>query len=90
MDDGLEEISGVAIRHDGKFWALAKPSRHHDVLRMMCAQGFGPSAMVGDQGFMTSAGCFVTRWQGHRIAFRAGQTKRQPYLESELFSEDVW
>jgi len=39
-----------------------------------------------DQGFVTSTGKFVDRYEAAEIALKAGQTKK---LESLLFSEDL-
>lgn len=67
------------------------PARHHSLLAPMhdlLGHRIGPE----DQGFTTSAGRFVTREEGLRIALASGQ----PMIDHPsrhatwLFSEDLW
>lgn len=89
--DGLiaETIVAAAIRHDGVVYSVPAPGRHHDVIRLMADQGFGPRCMH-DQGFVASDGRFLNRIGALRVAKEAGQIKRKTGPADKLFSEDLW
>lgn len=83
-----ENIIGIAIKtDDGEVHSLPKPARHMHLFAN------NPSwTGDGEQGFVTSTGRFVTRWQALRIAVAAKQCEFKLLRRSggELFSEDVW
>lgn len=88
-----ERIERAAVLKDGVVYDVERPLRHDAAIRKAfdALQDQGSSAStLGDheQGFVTSAGRFVGRWQAARIAFRAGQTPALKRLG--LTSEDVW
>ena len=81
-----EKIACAAIRdkvYPG-ICCVPVPLRHHDILRIF------PSAerVQCEQGFMTSAGRFVTRKEAMKIAKNADQV--DPTCREELFTEDLW
>lgn len=73
---------------DGKIFSVDRPGRHHDVIRIMTEAGSvdKPGRV---QGFLTSCGVFVTRYQAAKLAMRAGQIEK-PKWGRELYSEDLW
>jgi hypothetical protein len=84
-------ITGAAIVVNGVVWSLPAPARHCHLIRAWCDAHWtdGKPAFIGshEQGFVTSAGNFVTREEAAELAYCAGQiTERKP----TLFSEDVW
>lgn len=81
---GVEYITGVAIRQDGRVYQLGWPARHHTILHML-NQTIGLSEH--DQGFLTSLGRYVDRQEAAGLARAAGQTVSQ---RQQLFSEDLW
>jgi hypothetical protein len=90
-----ETVDRAAIWHRGRTYSVARPGRHHDVIRAMDSAGIDPAQ--GHQGFITNAGRFVDRKQAMQIAIAAGQLL--PLVQDgvpmertspELFSEDVW
>lgn len=88
-----ETIDRAAIWHRGRTYSVARPGRHHDVIRAMDAAGIDPAQ--GHQGFITNAGRFVDRRKARLIAEAAGQLLPVDDLGAvrqhpELFSEDVW
>jgi hypothetical protein len=87
-EEAEESIIAAAYRVGEIVYSTPRPGRHRQALDAAIALGVDPN--VGDQGFVTSTGRFVTRWQAARIAFIAGQTTRAPRLSTELYSEDVW
>lgn len=94
-----ETIERAALRTPaGVVYDLPKPGRHHDVIAHMADNGVG--AWDCDQGFTTSEGRYVDRFEAMDIARAAGQLlavqtdpdgidiRREP--SDRLFSEDVW
>jgi len=81
---GVEHITGVAIRQQGRVYRLSWPARHHMILHLL-------SQTVGlddhDQGFWTSRDRYVSREEAAELARAAGQTVSQ---RQQLFSEDLW
>jgi hypothetical protein len=84
-------IERAAILHRGQVYSLPKPYRHHNVIREMASFGFGQDAMW-DQGFVTSAGRYVSRDMAVVLAAIAGQITfpKRTNPQDELFSEDLW
>ena len=76
-----ETIVAAAILRPGHSTpdTLAQPSRHHNIIRMLAAQGVVPGEMAPDtQGFVTSTGRFVNRVTAYKIAAAAGQLIQTP------------
>lgn len=79
----MKRIKCAAIQQDGKIyegWA-----HFRIIIDMVEVQGIKPP-ITGLQGFVTEDGEFVTREEAAKIAFEAGQVRRQ---HSKLFSEDL-
>ena len=86
-----ETIDRAAIFYNGVIYAVPRPGRHHTVIAMMAGEGLPNEAMaLSNQGFVTSTGRFVDRYEGARIARSAGQIIREPTPPDMLTSEDVW
>ena len=82
-------ITQVAIKdHNGMIYALDKPNRHHDIIRVMAKAGV-KTPITGEQGFIDPNGRFVNRIEAAAIAIENKQIKE---LDSppNLFSEDLW
>jgi hypothetical protein len=99
-----ERIVAVAFRlPDGLVLTLPAPNRHYNVIHtveaikmprdakaeLVLGEGDDPARFV-DQGFLTSAGRYVTREEAMLIARARGQLIGQPRVPHMLFSEDVW
>ncbi|MGQ7794495.1 hypothetical protein ACUN0C_18985 [Faunimonas sp. B44] len=76
-------IDRAAIRYKGTIYSQHRPARHHDIIRYMHQQGFGPECMH-EQGFVTTDGRFVNR---REAAALVDQPLKWPPL---LYSEDLW
>lgn len=86
-----ETIERAAIFYNDTIYSVPRPGRHHTVIKMMYDDGFPTEAMaLKNQGFVTSAGRFVDRYEGARVARAAGQIIREPTPPDMLTSEDVW
>ena len=83
-------IVGAAIFHEGQIFWLEVPARHGDVMAALVKLGQKRAAVVGDQGFVTQNGDFLTRKEAREVAERYGQLKPNALQHEELFSEDVW
>jgi hypothetical protein len=87
----VETIERAAILYNGTIYSVPRPGRHHTVIRMMARDNFPNEAMaLKNQGFVTSTGRFVDRYEGAKIARAAGQIIREPTPPDMLTSEDVW
>ena len=95
MKDEVERIETAAIVDSkGVVHARPRPARHPHIMEWMSARGIRvkPGIIMADareQGFVTSAGRFVDRVEGAKIAKAAGQIERlkwPPYL----YTEDLW
>lgn len=80
-------IVAAAIKQGKLVYSVPRPGRHHNVMREMAAAGI-PIPIIGEQGFLTSDGLFVGRFEAKDIAVAAGQVGKTGM--AELFSEDVW
>jgi hypothetical protein len=84
-----ERIVAAAIMgSDGTVYSVPPPGRHHNVIASM-----GGKYRIDDdpkQGFVTSTGRFVERYEGKQIARREGQLLDRASPSPQLFSEDVW
>ncbi len=89
-----ERITGVALCFsDNPSDCLSDdaPARHHDLIRLACRIGYErDKVLAATQGFVTSAGRFVTREEALPIARSAGQIARKTEPADQLFSEDLW
>ena len=87
-----EHIVAAAVSDGKMVFSMQRPMRHGDVLESMLVE-FGLDAMeIGypdNQGFLTSEGRFVERYEAGKIACAAGQIEslKWPPL---LYSEDLW
>ena len=88
-------ITHVAILYNSKVYALAKPNRHHNVIRMIAEDNGVGIAGYDTQGFVNDKGYFLNRKQAYRYAKSVGQLDRSKhpsgsYDGDELYSEDLW
>lgn len=90
VKSGPTRISVAAIRFAGVIYALPRPGRHHNILRLMKALGVPPLRGKEEQGFLTSEGKFVDRKEGKLIAVARGQLIPRASKTSNLFSECMW
>ena len=52
--------------------------RHHDIFHRFNNKGdYEVSSLIADQGFYTSKGRFVDRYEGMKIAYEAGQVSEE-------------
>ncbi len=87
MDKPL--IHAVAIMQGDILYTLPKPARHHHVIAYIVAHVGKYNPNLGEQGFITDSGHFVTREQAAMLALASGQVTKLTD-PPELFSEDVW
>lgn len=100
--DGEVWIVGVAIKADGKIYAMGRPKRHHHILRWFRDIGLKNGTSI-DQGFLTNRGEYIGRKEAKILALQNdqyltdeqyAQKHNQPvgsrYKGSDLFSEDLW
>lgn len=86
-----EKILGPAIRHpDGLIYAIGRRGRHHHCIRYMNTLGRAGLSNTHDQGFVTTHGRYVDRFEALGIAQAAGQLIRKTPPPDRLFSEDLW
>lgn len=91
MARGEVSIVAAAIRLDGVVYSVPRPGRHDNVIHKIWEATKQTVPGSAEQGFLTSDGEFVNRWQALRIAHAAGQPCSRPLsLRAELYSEDVW
>ena len=84
------EIVGVSLKRGGEMYSLPKPSRHHDVIKMM-VENHNFNKVGGDfeQGFYDRSGAFLNREYALIRAFQTKQITKSLHLK-KLFSEDLW
>ncbi len=89
---GTRIIAAAIQEDDGTVWSLPAPNRHGDVFRYIHeVKGVNATCSKDDgtnQGFISSTGKFVTRFQARAIAVKYGQLERTRFRE--LYSEDLW
>jgi len=91
LDPNVEMIVRAAIHYDGTTYSLPAPARHHNVITLMIDDELpSESCALKNQGFVTSTGRFVDRYEGFKIAKAAGQLWRSSTPPNMLTSEDVW
>ena len=95
-------ITHVAMRNaSGIVWALPRPNRHSDVIRLVQDQNESLTGLV--EGFLTNTHEFLDRTHAWYEAFSCGQllppynpidpSQRRDEIMTEpgpLFSENVW
>lgn len=85
-----EFITEAAVRREGEVWSVPRPGRHHNVLQLVSLR-VGREREGWEQGFLTSSGRFVDRYEAFKIATAANQIiEKTPGPKGMLFSEDVW
>jgi len=85
---GYAKVYQAAIMYDGKIYSLPRPARHADVIRSIGGMS-GPHK----EGFIDSAGYWLTRGGAYIRAQRTGQIKRKDefvYVAGLLYTEDLW
>lgn len=80
------KVFQAAILHNETVYTLAKPARHHDIIRYMMEHGETYTS-ASPQGFIDTDGFFLPRDAAADLAFRAGQI---PEPKTFLYSEDLW
>ena len=88
LEIDLESIVAVAILYQNRIYSLPRPNRHHHLIQALRRSGF-PINVVKDQGFITSAGRYVDRIEGRKLAIQSGQLETT-ILPRMLLSEDLW
>lgn len=82
-----ERIIAAAIHQGGVILSLPPPARHHTVMRHMVDDLGVKAPVIGKQGFVTSAGRFVSREEAAQMAYANGQIRDDKPV---LYSEDLW
>lgn len=85
-------VVAAAIQIDGLTLTMPHPARHGDLISEAYRRGLASSdrpVQPDQQGFLTSEGQFVGRWQAARIAFHSRQISQRP-AGGELTTEDLW
>lgn len=92
--NSILQITHVAIQYAGKTYSLPSPNRHHHVIRMIASENGVGIKGPDVQGFLNSAGNFMSRRGALQLAKDNGQLKRkngpENYQGDELYSEDLW
>ena len=84
-------ITAAAIKQDGQIYrGLAFKERHHDVIRQMVQNFNLPRPIIGEQGFISDTGLFLSREDAATHALNCGQIKALKFNSTKLFSEDLW
>ena len=85
-------LTHVAIRFNGKTYALPKPNRHHDVIRLIVEETGATcvDARGDDQGFLDSSGAYLQRKPALIRARATGQMVNDIEWPGGLYSENVW
>lgn len=86
-----ERIIAAACRIGRTIASMPAPARHHDVMYALdaCEKGLG-LVHPNHQGFLTSTGRFVMRFEAWDIAKAADQIRGKPPVPGTLYSEDLW
>lgn len=95
--DDIESIAMVAIRHpNGYVYASPPLARHPDLFGIMEKYGDGKDPKdntftpYSNQGFITSRGRYVGRYEAMSVAKRANQLIRISGTDDALYSEDLF
>lgn len=85
----VETIVAAALKIDGTIITCPPPARHGDLIRLYAKGREGRRVVQpAEQGFITSAGCFVDRLEAMQVAVASGQLQIAP--REWLASEDLW
>lgn len=68
----METIVAVATLFDGVVYSVPQPARHNHVIHLI-ATTLNILNVRGEEGFLTSTGRFVDRYEGAAIAIAAKQ-----------------
>lgn len=85
----VETIVAAACRVGHLTTSLPAPKRHGDIMRSIGAVGFNYIVGPDEQGFLTSTGRFVGRFEAADIAIASKQIKQLAH-PPQLYSEDLW
>ena len=87
----MEIIEGVTINQDGRIYKLPRPSRHHDLIRMIADTG-GKIPVTGEQGFYSNKRRFIDRKEAKIVALKTVKKllSEGKYDLEELYSECLW
>ena len=83
-------IVGVAIKYDGKVWAMGRPHRHHHIIYWIYLE---TDKSLGEniQGFLDHNGHFLTRVEALIVARECNQLREdRPIWGDEAYSENFW
>lgn len=83
-------IVAVALKdpESGVVFVLPQPSRHRDLIYKCARMGLDPLGF--EQGFVTSAGDFVSRKEAVEVASHANQLDHLDCELEELQSQHLW
>lgn len=81
----VERIERAALKHREKVYDLPPPARHHDIYKIAVRDESFTYADA-DEGFLTSSGRFVNRFEAAKIARAAGQAEPVGPLQTV----DLW
>lgn len=81
-------IVAAATKIGDAVYSLPSPKRHHDIVRMLYADGVDQTDAT--QVFITSDGDFVNRKQAKTMVRRNQQPTINDHHPNQLFSEDLW
>lgn len=90
-----ETIRGVA-NHDvrnGIIWYARQPFRHHHLMQIQYEYGISSwDRGSAAQGFMSSHGRFLGRFEAMELAKNNGQLRARPgvVVQKKLYSENLW
>jgi hypothetical protein len=85
-----EGILSAALCCREVIFSMPRPNRHHHILQAAFPAGETPPPYPLYQGFLTTTGRFVDRFDAMVIAREAGDFKDGDPKRPELFSEDLW
>lgn len=92
----MKIITHVAMLYDNIVWSLPEPYRHHHVLHAVHKKKEAEGALVEYQnapvvqGFLTSEGMFVDRYDAYQMFTEYGQQEYDIDREGQLYSENCW
>lgn len=83
----LERIAAAAVVETAEVWTLPPPVRHHTLIRQWVVSNDVSAVGRLQQGFVTTRGRYVDRYEAARLAYASRQI---PYRCRMLFTEDLW
>lgn len=85
--------AAIRVESTGVVYAIPRPGRHHNVIRMVAAAGHELPINEGSPaytfGFVSNAGLFLDRAEAEAVAREHGQLAR-PNIGGPMTSEDLW